>query len=374
MMPRPESTELLEHKCVAPLSLAPLACVRLVIQARVVGGLRLGAFAGATLRGGFGHALKQLACTWPVGDCPRCSHRLACLYAQVFETSLPQASERLRGLDQIARPYVFDPWGERDDPAASPAEWSVLDPVESTRSWQWPRYQHGEAFSFSLVLVGRVVSAARELVTALAALGRSGLGAGGRFVIERVVCRKPGDAWQQGGVPQAGGPGDEHVVYSRDAAQWRQPQTTVPRRWAPRSWDGARRVVVHFCTPTRVCSEGQLRLTLSFHELVRALLRRLSSLAYFHCGGPLELDFEGLASRARAVQTVWHNLRWYRQSRYSGRQRQRVAMGGLMGSVCYEAQSAEELAPFLELLGAGMWLHVGKGAVMGLGAYVAEVA
>ena len=31
-----------------------------------------GAFAGATLRGGFGHVFKRTVCLWPPGDCGRC--------------------------------------------------------------------------------------------------------------------------------------------------------------------------------------------------------------------------------------------------------------------------------------------------------------
>ena len=34
--------------------------------------LRLSAFAGATLRGGFGHVFQRTVCVWPPGDCTRC--------------------------------------------------------------------------------------------------------------------------------------------------------------------------------------------------------------------------------------------------------------------------------------------------------------
>ncbi len=44
-------------------------------------------------------------------------------------------------------------------------------------------------------------------------------------------------------------------------------------------------------------------------------------------------------------------------------------MGGVVGSVTYEAPTANVLAPYWPLLRAGQWVHVGKGCVMGLGKY-----
>jgi hypothetical protein len=40
--------------------------------------------------------------------------------------------------------------------------------------------------------------------------------------------------------------------------------------------------------------------------------------------------------------------------------------------VVYEATDGAAWAPFLPLLAAGEWVHVGKGAVMGLGKYQVE--
>jgi CRISPR/Cas system endoribonuclease Cas6 (RAMP superfamily) len=42
-------------------------------------------------------------------------------------------------------------------------------------------------------------------------------------------------------------------------------------------------------------------------------------------------------------------------------------MGGVTGSVVFEGPDAEIFMPYLELLAAGEVVHVGKGAVMGLG-------
>ena len=111
----------------------------------------------------------------------------------------------------------------------------------------------------------------------------------------------------------------------------------------------------------------------SFQDLIRALLRRLSSLCYFHCGGGLALDFKRLIVQAGAVRTVESRLHWRRQERYSRRQQQKIEMGGVLGTMVFEATDSEQLASFLPLVAAGEWVHVGKGCVMGLGQYRVEV-
>ncbi len=60
---------------------------RFVLQADTP--LRLNAFAGSTLRGGFGHVFKRIVCTWHVGDCPRCLLKTTCSYPYIFETAPP---------------------------------------------------------------------------------------------------------------------------------------------------------------------------------------------------------------------------------------------------------------------------------------------
>ena len=133
-----------------------------------------------------------------------------------------------------------------------------------------------------------------------------------------------------------------------------------------------RRFTVRFLTPTRIRNEGAVRRDVTFQDLVRALLRRLSSLWYFHCGAELDVDFKGLIEQAAQVQTVRCELRWHDQQRFSGRQHQRIEMGGVVGRVEYEAPDTETLAPYWPLLRAGEVVHVGKGAVMGLGRYGVE--
>ena len=100
--------------------------------------------------------------------------------------------------------------------------------------------------------------------------------------------------------------------------------------------------------------------------LLRSLLRRLSNLAYFHCGTELQLDFRGLIAAAEQIETVSSSLQWYDWERYSARQDTRMKLGGVLGQVTYQG----DLQPFLPLLQLGSWVHVGKGTSFGLGKYV----
>src|SRR4051794_6487207 len=112
----------------------PLALARYRFVLEATTPLRLSAFPGATLRGGFGHVFKRSVCLWRPGDCARCLLKTTCAYPYVFETAPPPGARKLRGLDQIPRPYVLEP-----------------DP--DTRRL----YQPGERLAFGLVLIGRAI-------------------------------------------------------------------------------------------------------------------------------------------------------------------------------------------------------------------------
>jgi CRISPR/Cas system endoribonuclease Cas6 (RAMP superfamily) len=102
-----------------------------------------------------------------------------------------------------------------------------------------------------------------------------------------------------------------------------------------------------------------------FHVLFRRLLGRLSSLARFHGGTPLDVNFRGLIDQARAVRLVRDETRWTTWARYSSRQDRRMEWAGLVGTATYEG----DLTPFWPYLVFGQWTHVGKGATFGLGGY-----
>jgi len=95
-----------------------------------------------------------------------------------------------------------------------------------------------------------------------------------------------------------------------------------------------------------------------------ALVRRIALIREFHGAGPLELDFHALGAAAEQL-TSEKDLVWRDWTRYSSRQQQKIALGGVVGAWRIRG----DLAPFLPFLHLGQWLHVGKEATFGLGGY-----
>ena len=61
-------------------------------------------------------------------------------------------------------------------------------------------------------------------------------------------------------------------------------------------------------------------------------------------------------------------LQWFDWVRYSSRQQQEMALGGVVGSWQLNGP-ADAIAGIWPWLWLGQWLHVGKNATMGLGGY-----
>ncbi len=329
--------------------------------------MRLPAYAGSTLRGGFGHAFKRAVCVVRHGECDRCLIRQQCPYQYVFETPPPADTEMLRKYPAAPHPFVIEP------------------PLDGRRS-----YAAGDSLNFGLTLIGRGIDYLPYFIVAFEEFGRTGLGRShGRFRLAEVR-----------GETRNGGPERWVTIYTGDRKILRDDfrirtggesaayptskieqgksgrkdsseaadlgSSTFDFRSLPQSADlGSSILDIRFLTPTRLKFENSLASDLEFHILIRNLLRRLSVLSYFHCGKRLDLDFKGLIERAKGVTKVESSLRWVDWERYSARQQSTMLMGGLVGAVTFEGPLAE----FLPLLRLGELVHVGKGTVFGLGLY-----
>jgi len=122
---------------------------------------------------------------------------------------------------------------------------------------------------------------------------------------------------------------------------------------------------VRYLTPTRITFDHQLHTYPEFHVVIRNLLRRLSNLAYFHCGQELKLDFRAIIEAAKQVETRDGQVQWRDWERYSARQDTKMKMGGFVGKADYRGPLPE----FLPLLRLGEKTHVGKATGFGLGKY-----
>jgi len=292
-------------------------------------------YKGSALRGGFGHTLKRLVCYQSSGQCDACGLGNDCVYGYLFRTSPPEDAEVLSNLTAVARPFVIQP------------------PLDRR-----PTFEPGERLAFHVVLIGRGIAYLPYFVLVFQQLGEAGLGrTRGRFTLQQVTAL---DLDVGPGGDQTVFDAADGTVYDSDlsigAAGLKAHAATLPPD----------RLTLDLVTPTRLKHRGRwVEDGPPFHVLVRRLLDRVSSLSYFHCGQRWDIDFRGWVDRAQEVRTADASTGWVRWERYSGRQRQRVRMGGLVGRVTYEG----DLRPYLPLLALGELVHVGKGTVFGNGQY-----
>jgi hypothetical protein len=304
----------------------PLARYRLDFEVETP--LHLPAYAGSTLRGAFGGALRAAACVTRKPVCEGCSLVQSCPYGVIFETRPPAGAQTLQKFTQVPHPYVIEPpqWGERD-------------------------YVPGERLSFHVVLAGRALDHLALVVFAFVKAFRHGVGKGdGRA---RLIS-----------VTHVGAA--ETLVLEGPEGRILDHRPELPPAVHP-----AERLTLRFHTPLRLQRNGHPldARAVTPRDLLVGLVRRIALLHEFHGPGRLDLDFSGLARKAETI-TDEKKLAWRDWQRYSNRQRQKIALGGLVGDWTLEG----DLAPFLPFLHLGQWLHVGKEATFGLGGYRLEVS
>jgi hypothetical protein len=307
--------------------------------------LGLPRYKGSTLRGGFGAVFKRTVCFQKdVRSCADCLLKDNCPYAYIFETSPPPDAEVLRTYSDVPLPFVIEP------------------PLDTQTV-----YEPGETLDFGLVLVGRAINYLPYFIVVFKELGKVGLGRGrGKYVLREVAAVQPLDGAEETIYSAA-----DEMVCDRDlSVGWEEIEAHSPRSEvrSPKSnfQPPASKLTVNFLTPTRLKHAGRFaKEGPPFHVLIRAILRRVSSLSYFHCGERWETDYRGIIEAAQGVQLAGAGTEWVDWERYSRRQRQRMNLGGLVGRATYEG----DLEPFLPLLVLGELVHVGKGTVFGNGWY-----
>ena len=139
----------------------------------------------------------------------------------------------------------------------------------------------------------------------------------------------------------------------------------VSQKDTPQGNNHTNKITISLLTPLRLRFDGHITDKLEFHVLIRNLLRRISSLSYFHCNEKFQVDFKGLIEKAKGVKLLKGDIHWYDWKRYSTRQEEWMSLGGVTGTVTYEG----DLSDFIQLLRLGEYVHVGKGTSFGLGKY-----
>jgi len=256
-----------------------------------------------------------------------------CLYSVVFEKPLPEESSRGARISGPPNPFVIEP----------PLNTDI-------------HFQEGSSFDFNLLLFGDVNHSIPYFIYAFEQMGKIGIGRRlngkrGLFKLESVMV------------------GDKPVYNSSErklrAGDTFEHISLLPADLSPQE---SFRLKVNMVTPMRLKFENRLKADLPFHVLVRAMLRRVSSLFECYGEGEPELDYRGLVKRSEEIRIVEDSLRWYDWRRYSFRQEQSMLMGGMVGSITYEGKIGEYM-PLVDLCSK---VHLGKQTSFGLGKMKAE--
>lgn len=318
--------------------LPALAVSRLRFTVRMHERLDLPAYAGSLLRGVFGAALRTGVCITGQPACAGCPVASDCAYTAIFDAP-PRATVLSPQPLSVPNPYVIEP-----PPMGTPA------------------IAAGGVLEFHMVLIGE--GAQRRWPVVLSAWQRAlrtGLGqtrAKGELVTVRDLdVRDPAFA----------------LRFSAEAPMRPCPPPTLLNLAAlstkvPTAPSVQQRITLEFHTPLRLQRDASILPAdeLTPRTLVSHLMRRVNLMMDVHLGTrPPPNDIHALLALADTLQDDRSALRWHDMRRYSSRQQQQVPLSGVLGRWTLKG----ELAPVLPWLALGQWLHLGKGATLGLGGY-----
>ncbi|MGH9894792.1 MAG: hypothetical protein ACREA0_22995, partial [bacterium] len=269
-----------------PIPVAGLSAIWLRFHLLAITPLQLSAYKGSTFHGAFGWALRRL---------------YRPLYDQLYEpaaTMLPSGDST-----QVALPKPF-----------------VLVPPLETQC----EYPPGSRLSCDLLLIGPACYSLTACLCAFEHLGREGLGSTrGRFNLERVERLIPS------------GPPCLLLEQGRSAVMHPDPPTTsqeVIRGWADRDVD---KVTLTFDTRLRLKKDNcLLRICPEFATFLERVIARINLLSGAYHGRPMleHRAKQALLEQAKEVAVRSHDLVWDDWARYSGRQKEWMQFGGLLGS------------------------------------------
>ncbi len=286
-------------------------------------------YAGSTWRGAFGHALRRTVCITHQPSCQGCLLQRSCVYSYVFET--PAGQEPLLGkIDTAPHPYI-------------------LHPLETSGQ----NYTAGETLTVGLTLIGKAIDYLPYMIHALQQVGTNGIGKhDGQYSLQSVEQESVigTERWQ--------------TIYQTGDNLHALPTQLPPCPPLP----NAGYVTVDIFTPYRAIQDGKLMRCgrFRFQPFMNQIIRRVSLLHALHAGHIITPDSKRLSEQAATIALHQADIRWYEWARYSNRQQTKVQMGGIVGT--FQLPVAV-LADYWQWLWLGQWTHIGKGAVMGMGAY-----
>ncbi|MGY4676974.1 CRISPR system precrRNA processing endoribonuclease RAMP protein Cas6 [Pasteurella sp. P03HT] len=276
-------------------------------------------YAGSTIRGVFGRALRKISCMTKLADCKSCPLYRTCPYTNIFETPAPE-SHNIQKFSQIPNGYIIEPpeWGEKI-------------------------YPIGTILKFELVLFGQLIQQLPLISFAFKRAFEFNI-AGGQAELVDIHHYSQNRR--------------SYSIFEKNKIEDHQAEIILLEQY-PTS------IQLDIQTPLRLQKNGKALSTtkISLERFLKTLLKRIALLSEFH-HQPLDIDFEQLISQIENIQDE-KTLTWKDWTRYSSRQQQTMKLGGVVGQWNLHNVPPE----WAKLLYIGQWLHCGKNATFGLGKY-----
>jgi hypothetical protein len=294
-------------------------------------------YAGSTLRGGVGWALREVSPD---------------VYRALYAPTAPHG-HRMANQEHAPQPLVLIP-------PLPPVSYAEIPP----HAW---RVQRGERFHCGIGLIGThqdCIAYLPFIIRAFEVLGENrGLGKGrhrglGQFSIDEVQEGQYRNGWGQ------------RLYSARLGSYYKDPRgiSFTEIRQLAQQWEPIEEVGLQFLTPTKLIFQGKplAPSQLTFSLLMRNLLRRSSLLGELYGGTHTEpAYFQMLLKQAAEVQVMYNHLAWHAWQRYSSTQNTTVDMSGMVGEIAFRGK----LDLFLSFLLWGELIHLGKGVTTGMGKY-----
>jgi hypothetical protein len=298
----------------------------------------LPAYKGSTFRGALGWSLKNTICALKQKNCNSCIIKKECIYIKIFDPALAYANKENFKNKPIPNPFVIEP------------------PLEEKRL-----YRKNDTFEFKILLFGKANNYLPYFIYAADKMGEIGIGE--KIESERGKFKLKSAAY------------NNQIIYSSKNENLKilkdLPDITIfkPENTLNKTRKIKIRIKINIKTPLRIKIENHLQSELPFYFFVKAMLRRASSLISYYGDTPLHIDYTDIIKKASNIKTVEYDIKWCDFIRYSSRQKNRMFLGGIKGSVIYEG----DLNPFIGLINFCEKTHLGKQTSFGLGQIEADL-
>ena len=293
--------------------------IRLTVNIEAIQKVSWPHYAGSTLRGAFGRALRKSACITQKPVCDGCSFRENCSYGVVFDPVAPAKPLHPSFRDGIPR-YVLQP------PPFGAAEMRI-----------------GQTLSFDFIFLPGAEPHLKFSEHILKIAVENELISSGVFKLIKI-----------------------------ESQYFKVGETSALE--LNNSTNEELKIAIRWLTPLRLQQNGKPIVKphlLDIHVFIRALLRRRAQWCQL-TDKPVP-DATPLLAAASRCRLNTNLLRWHDLERFSGTQNKKIPIGGLMGvaELLGPRDAIQLLMPVLSLV---QQIHIGKQTAFGLGRYELEVA